>query len=108
MNAREQRLARNEALFREVNERIADVSSSYELGDSLEFLCECGSQDCRDAISIVRADYERVRSEPDRFVVMTGHESLEIERVLERRDGYLVVAKIGEAGAIAEETDPRS
>ena len=108
MNAREQRLARNEALFREVNERIADVSSSYELGDSLEFLCECGSQDCLDAISIVRADYEQVRSEPDRFVVVTGHEIPEIERVLERRDGYVVVTKIGEAGAIAEETDPRS
>ena len=107
MNAREQRLARNEALFREVNERIADVSSSYELGDSLEFLCECGSQDCLDAISIVRADYEQVRSEPDRFVVVTGHEIPEIERVLERRDGYVVVTKIGEA-AIAEETDPRS
>jgi hypothetical protein len=108
VHSREQRLARNEALFREVNERIADVSSSYELGDSLEFLCECASQDCLDAIPIVRADYERVRSEPDRFLVMAGHENLEIERVLERRDGYVVVAKIGEAGAVAEATDPRS
>jgi hypothetical protein len=108
VNAREHRLVRNEALFREVNERIADVSSSHDLSDSLEFLCECGSQDCIEAISIVRAEYERVRSEPDRFVVVTGHENLEIERVLERWDGYSVVAKIGEAGAIAEATDPRS
>lgn len=108
MNAREERFARNEALFREVNERIADVSSSYELGDRLEFLCECGTDGCLDAISVVRADYERVRSEPDRFVVVTGHENLEIERVVERHDGFVVVQKVGEAGEIAEETDPRS
>jgi hypothetical protein len=108
VNAREERFARNEALFREVNERIADVSNSYELDDSLEFLCECGSEGCLDAIPVVRAEYERVRSESDRFLVVDGHEHPEIEHVVERRDGYVVVEKVGKAGEIAEETDPRS
>jgi hypothetical protein len=108
VDAREERFARNEALFREVNERIVDVSSSYELGDSLEFLCECGSENCLAVIPVARAEYERVRSEPDRFLVIAGHENLELERVVERHDGYLVVQKLGEAGEIAEATDPRS
>jgi hypothetical protein len=108
LDVRQTRLARNEALFREVNERIAEVSRSYGLGDSLEFLCECGDARCLEAIAVTRRDYERVRADFDRFLVAPGHENLEIERVVERNDGYLVVQKLGEAGEIAEDTDPRS
>jgi hypothetical protein len=108
VNAQHARLARNEALFREVNERIADVSGSYGLGDELEFLCECGRQECFEALPVTRAVYEAVREKPDRFLVAPGHENPEIERVVEEHDRYYVVEKVGEAGAIAEEADPRS
>lgn len=108
VNARQTRFARNEALFREVNERIAEVSRSYDSGDRLEFLCECGRETCLEAIAVTRRLYEGVRAEPDRFLLVRGHENVEIERVVERSDGYVVVEKAGAAGEIAEELDPRS
>jgi hypothetical protein len=37
---------RNEALFREVNERIEDVSTMLERDEEMQFLCECDDPDC--------------------------------------------------------------
>jgi hypothetical protein len=105
---REERLARNETLFREVNERIDDVSRGYEVGDTLEFLCECGQRDCLEALGVSRAAYEAVRAHGDRFLVAPGHEEPSLERVIEVYERYQVVEKTGEAGDIAEASDPRS
>jgi hypothetical protein len=105
---REERLARNETLFREVNERIDDVSRSYDAGDSLEFLCECGRQDCLEAIGLTRAAYEAVRAHGDRFLVAIGHEEPDVERIVEVYQRYQIVEKTGKAGDIAEASDPRS
>jgi hypothetical protein len=46
--------------------------------------------------------YESVRANPRRFIVKPGHERRELERVVDARDGYLVVEKVGDAGAVAE------
>ena len=54
------------------------------------------------------SQYERVRSDGELFVVLAGHERLEIEHVVERGDTYVVVRKYGEAGEVAEDLDPRS
>jgi hypothetical protein len=51
--------------------------------------------------------YERVRANPRRFVMIAGHEMPEVERVVDRSQGYFVVEKRNEAGVLAEETDPR-
>jgi hypothetical protein len=48
------------------------------------------------------ADYDDVHSQAVRFAVLGGHESPEIEKVVEERAGYLVVDKFGEAEDIAE------
>ena len=53
-------------------------------------------------------EYEAVRSEPSHFAVAPGHEEPTVERVVGRTDRYLVVEKVGEAGDLAEEADPRS
>ncbi|HEX2045388.1 MAG TPA: hypothetical protein VHF23_07165 [Gaiellaceae bacterium] len=108
MDRRQERFARNESLFREVNERIADVSRRFGIADELEFLCECGRADCLSAVAVTRADYEEIRAEPDRFLVARGHEHDDIEIVLEHRDDYSVVQKVGEAGELAVASDPRS
>lgn len=97
----EQRAARNEALFREVNENIADLEARFDAGRELEFLCECAKVDCTERIVVDPAAYRSVREHSGRFFVRPGHEVPEIERVVERHPGYLIVEKIGPGGEVA-------
>jgi len=53
-------------------------------------------------------EYEAVRANPRRFMVVAGHERLDAETVVERHPEYLVVEKLDQAGETAEENDPRS
>jgi hypothetical protein len=114
MDAKEQRRAHNEALFREVNERVEEVATGLVVGygeaDGLliGFICECGSEDCSESLEITHRRYEAVRSDPRSFLVLPGHEDLDIARVVERHSRFLVVEKIGEAAEVAVEHDPRS
>ena len=103
------RLARNEALFRQVNERLKDVSELLGHADSgPDFVCECADEGCTERIRLSLAEYEWLRANPRRFVVLPGHERIELERVFDDRGRYLVVEKIGVPGEVAEDTDPRS
>ena len=105
----EQRAARNEALFREVNENIAGLEERYgATATQPVFVCECANQGCTDQLAVDLETYERVRQEPRFFFVLPGHQSPEIERVVETRRDYLVVQKTGEAGEIAERTQSRT
>lgn len=109
MDAREERLARNEALFREVNERIEqhalrDGTDVHEY----EFFCECSNIDCVLRLSMPLRVYEDVRSDPTHFVVAPGHELPEIEVVIRRTLGYQIVKKDGDAGRLVIARDPRS
>lgn len=110
MSSREERVGLNEAVFREVNERIEDLAEGFGLTDGpLDLVCECGNASCLERISMSRAEYEWVRAEPHRFAVFPGHEVPDLEKIVERRHGYAVVQK--EEGApewIAERTDPRT
>jgi hypothetical protein len=100
--------SRNEALFREVNERIEDVSQTVPPDEKrTEFLCECDNKDCTEKISATRAEYEAVRAVGTRFIVTPGHEDPEVESVVQQNDRFLVVEKEGRAGHDAEESDPR-
>jgi hypothetical protein len=105
------RRARNEALFREVNERIIELETGgYDLNGSLlvGFVCECPQEDCNEMIEVTRGQYEAVRNYSRRFLVLPGHEDADIATVVERHSTYLVVEKIGETAAVAEEQDPRA
>ena len=108
MDSREQRLARNENLFREINERVRQIASEHGSDVHLyEFYCECSNTDCTLRVELVLADYERVRAHSDRFLVAPGHDLPEIERVVERSQGWWVIEKEGAAGELAQELDPR-
>ena len=76
--------------------------------ERIGFVCECGNLDCLARLELTRAVYEEVRSDPRRFVVVPGHEDMEIARVVAAEEGYLVVEKIDEAAEVAIEHDPRS
>ena len=109
MTTHEERIVLNEAVFREVNERIEDLAESFDVASQpLDLVCECGDPTCVARITMTWGEYERVRSDGQLFAVAPGHETGEIERVAERRDGYdIVVKKRGAPERIAELTDPR-
>ena len=110
MAERDRRIGENEAIFRQVNERVSELNRSFsvvlERGD---YLCECGNEDCVDRIALTSEEYERVRAEPTQFVVKPGHVVPDVEDVVRSEPGYEIVRKReGEAAAVARETDPRS
>jgi len=92
-----ERSAKNEALLREVNDRIEEVGERLQVlpeNELLEFRCECGRLDCDATISLTVEEYELVRADNDRFAVSPGHEEAELERALERTARYVVVDKL--------------
>jgi hypothetical protein len=109
MDERQRRLGLNETLFREVNERVNAVSSTFADPESMaEFVCECGDDSCADRIQMTLAEYEYIRSSPIRFVVVPGHELPEVERVLRETERFTVVEKLrGGPAELAEAHDPR-
>jgi hypothetical protein len=54
---------------------------------------------------ITNGEYQSLREDVHRFAVVPGHERLDIERIVERHTGYLVVEKTDpDAAEIAEKT----
>ena len=107
MKARLERQARNESLIRTVNDQIAALdqrATSWAAPEQqFEFRCECGrGSGCEGRVSMTLEEYERVRGQRDRFAVVPGHESDEIERVVETADRYLIVDKRDEAEPFVE------
>jgi hypothetical protein len=107
LDAREERIARNEAIFREVNERVNEVSDA-EPGELIDFLCECGDESCTESISLTRAEYEQLRSNALFFGVKPGHAIADVEEVVAVEERFEMVRKHRDEGAIARATDPRS
>jgi hypothetical protein len=105
--AREERLAKNEVLFRVLNENIQGIASTLGGGAPFEFICECATSGCFERLSLSLDDYERVRADGTHFLVATGHEDIEVEQVVQVRETYVVVAKDGVAGIVALDEDPR-
>ena len=97
--------ARNQALIREVNERIEQLADDAAYP---AFLCECANPDCVEMIELSIAEYELIRSLPTRFPVKPGHDYPKFERVVDENEYYIVVEKFGEAGEIVKELDTRS
>jgi|SRR5579863_3275823 len=104
----EQRAARNEALFREVNENIARLEEHASGSASPpSFICECASDACTDHVPVDVETYQRVREDPRRFIVLPDHVDETLETIVETHSGYVIVEKTGTAGIVAERTsDP--
>jgi hypothetical protein len=92
---RKQRIEENEKLFREVNERVAQMHAGYADEPDPEWVCECGDETCFEKIVVAPDEYQEVRSHDNWFVIRSGHEKLDVERVVRDRDAYLVVQKNG-------------
>jgi hypothetical protein len=103
---REIRIARNEALFREVNERVQEINPHTSNG-RIDFLCECGDETCTESISLSQGEYERLRSDPLTFGVKPGHAIPDVEHIVAEDERFHTVRKDEEEGRIARATDPR-
>ena len=103
--------AENQALFRDVNERLKILNQAFESAtrDS-EFICECANNDCMEHVVLTLLEYEAVRRMPTHFLVSptSRHVFLELERVVEEHDNYFVVEKAGDAGKAAMRLGVRS
>jgi hypothetical protein len=110
-NGRAARAARNQSLYREVNERVKALNEAFDsllpLGD---WVCECANAECFEAVQMTHEEYEAVRAGPTRFFVAPDdtHVFPEAEDVRERHQRYWVVEKIGVAAKAAERRDPRA
>ena len=104
----QERLGANEAVFREINEGIERGQWPGEENSPVGFRCECAQLGCNELVELSVTEYEHVRSNPKRFILLPGHERSDVEIVVERHPRYLVVEKFEEAGEKATETDPRS
>jgi len=107
VDERERRLAQNEALFREVNERVETLADRLGPNVAYEFLCECANADCTFRIALTLETYEAVRADGTQFVVLPDHYTPEVEDLMIQEDTYWVVKKTGEAGEYVEQLDPR-
>jgi hypothetical protein len=85
--------ARTEALFRDVNERIAESAQRFE-ADTTQFVCECADPNCAHRLQVTLEEYEDVRSDGTTFMLEPGHEQDDIERVVERRGRFHIVEKV--------------
>ncbi len=101
------RIAHNESIFREINERIEAGHWPQPREQPMAFRCECAKLGCNVLVSLTLDGYERVRADATRFLLCPGHELPDVEVVVERHPGYIVVEKQGEAARVAERTDPR-
>ena len=107
MDQRAREIGRHQALFREVNEQIEELAETFNLKHELTILCECGSGHCAERIALREEEYEQLRRIATHFAVLPGHEIPDVERVVERRDGFVVVEKFGESAQAAIRLDPR-
>ncbi len=94
LDARRRRAAKNQSVFREVNERISELTDSSLFA---QLICECMLASCDERVALTEAEYEHIRARPNRFFVLAGHEFAEIEDVVETTDRYLIVEKLGVA-----------
>ena len=93
----EERLARNEVMFRAINERIRELARRFEVeGEPVAFICECADETCVEKVQLSVEQYDELRALPARFVVVPGHEATPlVERVVFRSEGFVLVRKVG-------------
>ena len=106
----EERIAKNDAAFRDANERIGAAAGLYGLESPIPFVCECADPACTEIVTLPLEEYEEIRKDSRRFINVPGHEAAAkgAAVVVTERDGYVIVEKVGHAGEVAESLDERT
>ena len=106
---RQRRIAKNEASFRDINERLEEgLRKVQHQPEMLEFLCECGDRTCEQHISLRLDEYEAVRGDSRRFAIVPGHVCPDTERIVAGNERYEVVEKFGDVVELTDAADRRT
>jgi hypothetical protein len=102
-----ERIARNDAIFRNANEGISEAAEAAEIEDRVPLICECADPACREIVQMSMQEYCEIREDPRLFWNVPGHEASAQgwAQVVERHDRYVVVLKVGPAGEVAEQLE---
>ena len=102
-----EKIARTEALFREVNERIAETAERFDATET-RFVCECADPTCTHRVEATLDQYEDVRDDADTFLLAPGHEDERVEAVVTASNDHAVVEKRHpEVRRLVLDLDPR-
>jgi hypothetical protein len=105
---REVRAARNESLFRALNERLEQVREGTQPDEATDYFCECAQRTCASTVQLTPDEYEHARADGNRFIVMPGHLVPDAERITEQHERYWLVEKLGVGSYVADALDPRA
>jgi hypothetical protein len=100
-----ERLARNQMIFRQVNERLRELEPGRFADGAEEFVCECSREDCTELLEMSREEYAAMRGETRRYVTKPDHDFRELELVVDANPRFQVVEKVGRAAAAVEEAE---
>lgn len=92
MDRAKRRAAKIEAVFRQLNDRIAETARRFQ-ADEVDFVCECADADCTHRVEATLDEYAEVREHERRFLLVNGHEQPDVESVVARRPRYAIVEK---------------
>jgi hypothetical protein len=89
------RRIRNELLFRSVNEKLRGLNVEFEgfAGEQALFVCECARLHCIEQIELAVETFDEICAMQGRFLVIPGHETVDVECVVSREPRYFVVEK---------------
>jgi hypothetical protein len=59
----------------------------------IPFICECADDSCLEPVRVTLPEYQVVRDDDARFVILSGHATVTGENVVEEHEGYAVVEK---------------
>lgn len=103
----ERRMAENEVVFREYNERVLkgfeelteiakeDGQEAYVANNDhpLFFYCECSDENCRQRVQLKPSRYATIHKQRDRFIILCGHETRSIEQIISTEADFCIVEK---------------
>jgi hypothetical protein len=107
MSRSPEQAAKNVSAFRRANEKLEERAGEFGFADErTPYLCECEDERCVKVVLLTPAEYEEVRAEPKRFLMVAGHQ--EVDDVIVKQEAeFVVIEKRGEEGALVARQDPR-
>jgi hypothetical protein len=102
-----ERAARNEEVFRSINERIEAGAEMHEIKTPERFHCECDRGGCFEFVEIRPAEYRQILERRYHFVTSPGHQDPRVEQLVDAHDRYWIVEKIGEAREALDRRHPQ-
>jgi hypothetical protein len=93
------KLIKNEQIIRNRNKGAVNAIKQYFYGrknlagSELELTCECSDPSCGKRIKITISEYEKIHRRNDRFIILKGHQSPAVEKIVASKSNFTTVEK---------------